>query len=128
MTSRKLFANRVSSGILIKNPGNAEAHEKYLDVQKAHETLTNELNRVNYEKYGNPDGPVQMEFGIALPSWLLDARNSPAVLFAYIGGFIVLFPVILYLFIKKWRNVAENEVHLDTMRFFFPHAKRPIRL
>jgi translocation protein SEC63 len=40
-----------------KNPGNNWAAGKYIQITKAYETLTNELARANYEKYGNPDGP-----------------------------------------------------------------------
>jgi len=40
-----------------KNPGDAEAAEKFMEVSKAHETLTDETSRENFEKYGNPDGP-----------------------------------------------------------------------
>lgn len=40
-----------------KNIGNNWAAGKYMQITKAYETLTNELARSNYEKYGNPDGP-----------------------------------------------------------------------
>jgi translocation protein SEC63 len=40
-----------------KNIGNNWAAGKYIQITKAYETLTNELARANYEKYGNPDGP-----------------------------------------------------------------------
>ena len=38
--------------------------------------LTNEEAKENWEKYGNPDGPQAASFGIALPSWIVDKRNS----------------------------------------------------
>ena len=40
-----------------KNPGNNWAAGKYIQITKAYETLTSEIARSNYEKYGNPDGP-----------------------------------------------------------------------
>ena len=40
-----------------KNIGNNWAAGKYVQITKAYETLTSELARANYEKYGNPDGP-----------------------------------------------------------------------
>lgn len=40
-----------------KNIGNNWAAGKYVQITKAYETLTSELARSNYEKYGNPDGP-----------------------------------------------------------------------
>ena len=41
-----------------KNIGNNWAAGKYVQITKAYETLTSELARSNYEKYGNPDGPT----------------------------------------------------------------------
>lgn len=35
--------------------------------------------RKNWEKYGNPDGPGAMSFGIALPSWIVEKENSVLV-------------------------------------------------
>lgn len=40
-----------------KNIGNNWATGKYMQITKAYETLTSDLARSNYEKYGNPDGP-----------------------------------------------------------------------
>ncbi|PSN41683.1 hypothetical protein C0J52_07697 [Blattella germanica] len=38
--------------------------------------LTDDEARRNWEKYGNPDGPGAMSFGIALPSWIVEKENS----------------------------------------------------
>ena len=43
-----------------KNIGNNWAAGRYIQITKAYETLTNELARANYEKYGNPDGPTSV--------------------------------------------------------------------
>lgn len=42
----------------------------------AYQALTDEESRHNWEKYGNPDGPGAMSFGIALPSWIVEKENS----------------------------------------------------
>lgn len=39
-----------------KNPGDEEAARIFMDVSKAHETLTDEVARENWQKFGNPDG------------------------------------------------------------------------
>lgn len=41
-----------------RNLNNKEEAEKmFIEISKAHETLTSEVVRKNYELYGNPDGP-----------------------------------------------------------------------
>lgn len=42
----------------------------------AYQALTDNESRKNWEKYGNPDGPGAMSFGIALPSWIVEKENS----------------------------------------------------
>lgn len=42
----------------------------------AYQALTDDESRRNWEKYGNPDGPGAMSFGIALPSWIVEKENS----------------------------------------------------
>lgn len=42
----------------------------------AYQALTDDEARRNWEKYGNPDGPGAMSFGIALPSWIVEKENS----------------------------------------------------
>ena len=38
--------------------------------------LTDEEARKNWEEYGNPDGPGAVNFGIALPKWIVEKQNS----------------------------------------------------
>lgn len=35
------------------------------------DSLTDEQTRENWEKYGHPDGKRAIEFGIALPAWMV---------------------------------------------------------
>jgi len=69
-----------------KNVGNEEAANRYVDITKAYETLTDPAVREKWEKYGNPDGPQSISMGIALPSWLVDKNNSAVVLTLYLLG------------------------------------------
>eukprot|EP01113_Clastostelium_recurvatum_P007306 TRINITY_DN1339_c0_g1_i2.p1 TRINITY_DN1339_c0_g1~~TRINITY_DN1339_c0_g1_i2.p1 ORF type:complete len:707 (+),score=229.08 TRINITY_DN1339_c0_g1_i2:151-2271(+) len=92
-----------------RNPGNATAAEMYLGVQKAYETLTNELARSNWEKYGNPDGPPAIVIGIALPRWLVKGENNAIVLAVYFLFLIVLVPTVVSMW---WRK--HNKAHAET--------------
>lgn len=48
----------------------------HLSLKLAYQALTDDEARRNWEKYGNPDGPGAMSFGIALPSWIVEKENS----------------------------------------------------
>lgn len=68
-----------------------DAEGKFVELTKAYKALTDEVTRENLAKYGNPDGPQQREDKIAIPSWVVEGKNSVAVLAAYglvLGGAI----------------------------------------
>ena len=91
-----------------------EAHDKYINIAKAYDTLTgiefllkvkfnhflilinniDDETREKWEKYGNPDGPKGFTVGIALPSFLVESKNSLAVLAFYIVFLVVVFPIV----------------------------------
>ena len=58
----------------------------------AYQALTDEESRQNWEKYGNPDGPYAMTFGIALPSWIVEKQNTVWVLGLYALVIMVALP------------------------------------
>jgi translocation protein SEC63 len=60
-----------------------DAENKYIAIQKAYETLTDDVVRERWEKYGNPDGPQSFSIGLALPSFLVNAQNKGFVLALY---------------------------------------------
>uniref|UniRef100_A0A671NKM7 Translocation protein SEC63 homolog n=1 Tax=Sinocyclocheilus anshuiensis TaxID=1608454 RepID=A0A671NKM7_9TELE len=64
----------------------------FMKLAKAYSALTNEEARDNWEKYGNPDGPRVTSFGIALPAWIVDQKNSMLVLLVYGLAFMVILP------------------------------------
>jgi len=63
-----------------------------MKLTKAYQALTDETAKRNWEKYGNPDGPGAMSFGIALPSWIVDKENSVWVLGLYALVFMIALP------------------------------------
>ena len=60
-----------------------------------HSSLTDDVSRENWEKYGNPDGPQAASFGIALPSWIVEKQNSLWVLAVYMGIFMIALPSLV---------------------------------
>lgn len=56
-------------------------------------SLTHEETRRNWEEYGNPDGPGEKSFGIALPAWLVSEDNKYGILMLYTLLLVVVLPV-----------------------------------
>ena len=61
----------------------------------AYQALTDDIARRNWELYGNPDGPGVMNFGIALPSWIVQKENSIWVLGVYTLVFMIALPTVV---------------------------------
>ncbi|KAI3404200.2 SCJ1 [Candida oxycetoniae] len=46
-----------------KNPGDEEAHDKFIEIGEAYEALSDETKRKNYDMYGDVNGPNQQHQG-----------------------------------------------------------------
>lgn len=94
-----------------------------MKLTKAYQALTDDEARKNWEKYGNPDGPGAMSFGIALPSWIVEKENSVWVLGLYALVFMVALPIAVGTWWYRSIRFSGDKVLLDTaqMYFFFFH-------
>ncbi len=61
-------------------------------IAKAHEALTDDVARDNWEKYGNPDGRQALQVSIGLPTILLDPSVHMGVLLVYLLVLVVVIP------------------------------------
>lgn len=84
----------------------------------AYQALTDEEAQKNWEKYGNPDGPGAMSFGIALPSWIVEKENSVWVLGLYALVFMVALPTIVGMWWYKSIRYTDDKVLLTTTQFY----------
>mmetsp|Transcript_24128 Transcript_24128/g.33831 ORF Transcript_24128/g.33831 Transcript_24128/m.33831 type:complete len:637 (+) Transcript_24128:93-2003(+) len=109
-----------------KNPSE-EAADKYITISKAYNTLTDPAVREKWEKYGNPDGPQAMFVGIALPSFLVDSKNSYLVLGLYVVFLVIVFPSIAIWFWQRQKELAPNQVNRKTMMYFFQVLRETMR-
>jgi translocation protein SEC63 len=57
--------------------------------------LTNEDSKRNWEMYGNPDGPGAIQFGIALPAWIVEKKTSFWVLVLYVVAIVIVLPAVV---------------------------------
>ncbi|XP_023951049.1 translocation protein SEC63 homolog [Bicyclus anynana] len=109
---------------LILHPDKETGDEKaFMKLTKAYQALTDEEARRNWEKYGNPDGPGAMSFGIALPSWIVEKENSVWVLGLYALVFMVALPTAVGTWWYRSIRFSGEQVLLDTtqMYFYFCH-------
>jgi len=91
---------------------------EFMKVTKAYKALTNEEAKKNWDEYGNPDGPGATQFGIALPSWIVDKKNSMWVLGAYILAFIIILPIVVGTWWYRSIQYSADEVLMDTEQIY----------
>lgn len=104
-----------------KNTGEGAqaAADMFIKVTKAHDVLTDDATRENYEKYGNPDGYHGTSVTIGLPSWLTNKDNELAILVAYFVVMIVVIPVVVGLWWRKSSKFLEDGVMQNTAYRFY---------
>ncbi|XP_030380077.1 translocation protein SEC63 homolog [Scaptodrosophila lebanonensis] len=108
----------------VLHPDKETGDEKsFMMLSKAYQALTDDVAKENYEKYGNPDGPGAMSFGIALPSWIVEKENSVWVLGLYGLVFMVALPSVVGVWWYRSIRFSGDKVLLDTtqMYFYFIH-------
>ncbi|KAH0956699.1 hypothetical protein HN011_007422 [Eciton burchellii] len=112
---------------LILHPDKETGNEKaFMKLTKAYQALTDDEARKNWEKYGNPDGPGAMSFGIALPSWIVEKENSVLVLGVYGLIFMVALPTIVGMWwYKSIRYTGDQVLLATTEMYYFFFVKTP---
>lgn len=79
----------------VMHPDRGGDENAFKELSKAYKALTDEETRKNWEEYGNPDGPGAMQFGIALPKWIIEGKNSYIVLGIYVLAFMIIMPAVV---------------------------------
>ncbi|KAK6489359.1 translocation protein SEC63-like protein [Huso huso] len=90
----------------------------FMRIAKAYAALTNEESRNNWQKYGNPDGPQATSFGIALPAWIVDQKNSMLVLLVYGLAFMVILPVVVGTWWYRSIRYSGDQILINTTQLF----------
>lgn len=73
-------------------------NNKWVDLTKAYQALTDEDIRNNYIQYGHPDGRQSMSIGIALPQFIISEGNGKYVVLVY----ALLLGVLLPYYVGSW--------------------------
>uniref|UniRef100_A0A8C6WSY2 Translocation protein SEC63 homolog n=1 Tax=Neogobius melanostomus TaxID=47308 RepID=A0A8C6WSY2_9GOBI len=90
----------------------------FMRIAKAYAALTNEQSRSNWINYGNPDGPGATSFGIALPAWIVDQKNSMLVLLVYGLAFMVILPVVVGTWWYRSIRYSGDQILINTTQLF----------
>jgi translocation protein SEC63 len=105
---------------IVLHPDKETGDEKaFVKLTKAYKALTDDEARKNWEKYGNPDGPGAMSFGIALPAWIVEKENSVWVLGLYALVFMVALPIAVGTWWYRSIRFSGDKVLLDTTQLYF---------
>lgn len=90
----------------------------FMRIAKAYAALTDEQSRRNWQEYGNPDGPQATNFGIALPAWIVDQKNSMLVLLVYGLAFMVILPVVVGSWWYKSIRYSGDQILIRTTQIY----------
>ncbi|XP_078398635.1 translocation protein SEC63 homolog [Cetorhinus maximus] len=96
----------------------------FMRIAKAYAALTDEESRKNWEEYGNPDGPQATTFGIALPSWIVDQKNSMLVLAVYGFAFMVILPVVVGTWWYRSVRYSGDQILIHTTQLYMHFMNR----
>ena len=98
-----------------KNPDPAAAVYFAESIAPAYKTLTDDVARENYEKYGHPDGKQSTKLGIALPEQLFGKGGmAPVMLIVLVVGGIMLPLFIAMCSIRRMNKFGGNNVLKQT--------------
>lgn len=105
---------------LIYHPDKPTGDErKFMRLNKAYRALTDEDAKRNFDRYGHPDGPGAMHFGIALPSWIVEKENSLWVLGLYGLVFMIALPTVVAIWWYRSSKFSNDQVLLDTTQLYY---------
>ncbi|CAK7215614.1 secretory subunit [Sporothrix bragantina] len=79
----------------LKNETMEMINDRYVDISKAYQALTDEEVRNNYLLYGNPDGKQGTSISIGLPKLIITDGNGKYVVLLYFLLFGVLLPYVV---------------------------------
>ncbi|KAI9221154.1 hypothetical protein BC828DRAFT_405175, partial [Blastocladiella britannica] len=99
------------------------ANVLFAEISKAYKVLTNAEARQNFEDWGHPDGKQAFSMGIALPSAIVDAHNSPFVLLGYGLVFGVFLPYRIGQWWYRTRKYTKDGILSKSMGVLFKRIK-----
>lgn len=103
----------------VMHPDRGGVEEDFKELSKAYKALTDEETKKNWEEYGNPDGPGATQFGIALPKWIVEGKNSYIVLGLYVLVFMVIMPTLVGMWWYKSIKYTGDQILMRTSQLYY---------
>ena len=89
-----------------KNKDDINAKNKFMLINKAYETLNDDVAKKNFELYGNPDGRSPMRISLGMPSFILNKKNHVYILIFFITFICLIIPIY---FLKWYNSISKFE-------------------
>ena len=109
-----------------KNETMESLNDRYVELTKAYQALTDEDIRNNYIQYGHPDGKQSFSIGIALPKFIVADGNGKYVVLIY----TVLLGVLLPYLVGSWwygtKRMSKDGVLMESANNMFRHYEEDI--
>ena len=109
-----------------KNPNNKKAKEKFMNINKAYRSLTNQKARENYQKYGNPDGPGLLSYGFALPFFLFKGKIGFYILMIFAIFMLIIFPILFIKWSRNSKRYNNDGLLLENLPFYYDIINKDI--
>jgi len=111
-----------------KNQDDPLASARFIQITKAYSALTDETAKLNYEKYGNPDGPQTTKVGIGLPRFLLEKDNQLVILSLFFLVLLVIIPAFAICYYQRTKHYAENGVMIESLQLLEMYINESTRV
>ncbi|ODV79964.1 translocation protein [Suhomyces tanzawaensis NRRL Y-17324] len=95
-----------------------EMEAAFIRINLAYKSLTDEVTRNNFLKYGHPDGPQDVSHGIALPKFLVEGKYSSLMIVVYFLLIGVLLPTIVGTWWGNVKSYTKRGLHIETAGLF----------
>ncbi|KAG7096479.1 hypothetical protein E1B28_003910 [Marasmius oreades] len=102
--------------------------DRFVKITKAYKSLTDETIRKNWEEFGHPDGRQETSMGIAIPRFIIEAKNNIWILGFYGLAFGGGLPAV----VGKWwfgsRQKTKDGINARSAATFFKDLKEDSRI
>jgi len=102
-----------------RNQNNLQAKAKFMLLTKAYESLTDEVAKENFRKYGNPDGPESMRLAVGLPSFVLNKKNHMPILILFLIFIVIILPGFVLYWFNSTNSYDDAGVQVTNHKIFY---------
>eukprot|EP00586_Coscinodiscus_wailesii_P011545 CAMPEP_0172507908 /NCGR_PEP_ID=MMETSP1066-20121228/207482_1 /TAXON_ID=671091 /ORGANISM="Coscinodiscus wailesii, Strain CCMP2513" /LENGTH=670 /DNA_ID=CAMNT_0013285633 /DNA_START=110 /DNA_END=2122 /DNA_ORIENTATION=+ len=111
-TNTTLIKSTYRAQSKVHHPDKGGDESRFQLINAAYKTLTDDVARENWARYGHPDGPQRFSLDMALPPWLLRPKGTVAVVLIvmYIGLFVGIISYVVRYVSKSSEEASRAEL------------------